>query len=525
MAIEARTLKRRRVVTNRAEVQGIPKMELIGSKGPNNPASPLRKYDSLAFLIKAFGEFNLIADPNDIVVGFWGSRHSSSRRSAKAILGRPLNSLVQPALAAEIRTLAERTGSRHARQELECPLTIDGVRRWFSVSFIPLGTAGSDSSALCVAARDVTHRVEAMHSLAEREALLAKAEDVANFGSWETHLSTGEVKLSAQLAKIYDLAPGQKWSRRMYWERIHPNDAMRVHSLVDKSYADGQPVQYVARYCAPGGDIRVHITYLLPLIDETGKVVRAMGVIHDVTEHAKSHQELRRLSQQLMNEQDTQRRHLARELHESAGQSLASLKMTLGRLREAVAENPELVSDLLDSAIQLADGAIREVRTVTYVLHPPMLDDAGLRPALRWYTKGFAERSGISATLESAEPFPRFSQDIETTVFRVVQEALTNVHRYSGSSTAEIKLWHEDSKLQVEIRDRGCGFPPIEDPSQQRSKLGVGISGMRERVKQLNGDFEVRSVPGQGTTVRAVLPAVPVKSGLRLSQVSPRTRG
>lgn len=347
-----------------------------------------------------------------------------------------------------------------------------------------------------------------MQTLANREALLAKAEEIANFGSWEIDLKTGRVECSAQLRKIYDLSPDETWSVEMYRQRMHPSDRQWASPLAKKSRAEGRPFECLTRYCAPDGRVRLHRTHVLPMFDQTGKLVRAMGVIHDVTELATSHEELRRLSQQLMNEQDSQRRRLARELHESAGQSMASLKMTLGRLREAVAENPALVSDLLDSAVHLTDGAIRELRTVTYLLHPPMLDDAGLSPALRWYTRGFAERSGIRTMLTISEFFPRYSQDIETTVFRIVQEALTNVHRYSGSKSAEVRLWRDDATFYVEIRDQGCGFPPA---TERRAELGVGISGMRERVKQLNGAFEISSVPGQGTTVRAVLPAVPVK--------------
>jgi two-component system NarL family sensor kinase len=516
MATQARTLKRRQAKECRTEIPVIPKMGRSGSKGPKNSASKPHRYDSIASLVKIFGEFNLISDPNDVIVGFWSSRQPSPRRPSRSILGRPLHGFVSPGLAAQIRTLAGRTADGNAREEVEYAVTIGGVRRWFSVSAIPLRMAGLGQCALCVAARDVTHRVEAMRTLAEREALLAKAEGIANFGSCEIDLKTKKVKLSPQLMQIYGLSPDQEWSQEIYWERMHPSDRTRAQELLDRSWRQGQSVEYVSRYCAPDGGVRVHLAQSLPLLDENGKVVRAMGVIRDVTEHAKSHQELQRLSQQLMNGQDSQRRHLARELHESAGQSLASLKMTLGRLRDAIVENPKLVFDLLDSAVQLADGAIREVRTVTYLLHPPLLDDAGLAPALRWYTKGFAERSGISATLEITDPFPRFSQDVETTIFRIVQEALTNVHRYSGSRSAEINLRHEDGNLRLEIRDRGCGFPPAADPSQRRTELGVGVPGMRERVRQLNGDFEISSIPGQGTTVYAVLPAIPV-SPLRQS--------
>ena len=131
---------------------------------------------------------------------------------------------------------------------------------------------------------------------------------------------------------------------------------------------------------------------------------------------------------------------MARELHESAGQSLAALKMSLSRLYESLPKNKRLAQTLLRSSVELADAAVREVRTVSYLMHPPLLDEAGLGPALRWYARGFAERSKIAVTVDIADDFGRASQDVEMTVFRVVQEALTNVHRYSGSSTACIRV-------------------------------------------------------------------------------------
>jgi signal transduction histidine kinase len=360
-------------------------------------------------------------------------------------------------------------------------------------------------------ARDTTHRVEAVQTLSEREALLEQAEQLANFGSWELDLKTSQVTLSPHLRKIYELAPHQHWSADDYWKRMHPVDRTKLRPFVEESLEEGRPFEFIARYCAPNGKVRMHLAKSISLHGENGKPTRAIGVIQDITEQFESHQELRRLSRQTLNEQDRQRRYLARELHESAGQSLAALKMTLGRVRETLLENSDLALALLESAALLADGAAREVRTVSYLLHPPMLDDAGIGPALRWYVAGFAERSKIAVTLEMDEPFPRFCQEIETTVFRVVQEALTNVHRYSGSASASILLEPNDSQLRIEIRDRGCGLPPQSDPAHRRAGIGVGISGMRERVEQLDGTFELKSVPGEGTTVRVLLPAVPQK--------------
>ncbi len=466
-------------------------------------------FESFEALIETFGEFKIMTDPDGRIGAIWNSQGAAERFFSRALLGYGLSAVIHPQLMAQIGDLARRTAILRLREELECQVNLSGKQRWFAVGAIPLDRFGSETGALCLVARDVTHWKQAVEGLVEREALLARAEQVANFGSWEMDLKTNQVTLSPQLMKIYEIASEKDWSVDMFWARIHAGDRERVRRFVGKSIAGGKPFEFTARYCAPNGRVRMHLGHTLPLPNKDGHVDRAIGVIQDITEHARSHQELRRLSHQLLNEQDSQRRLLARELHESAGQSLAALKMTLGRLREALPDRASLAASLLQSAVVLADGAVREVRTVSYLLHPPLLDDAGLGPALRWYAKGFSERSGIRTIVKIPDPFSRYRQEIETTIFRVVQEALTNVHRYSGSPSAEVRVSQEDSQLRVEVQDRGCGLAAPAAGSRRRSELGVGISGMRERVQQLNGIFEIDSVPGESTTVRVLLPATP----------------
>jgi PAS domain S-box-containing protein len=497
--------------------KSIPKMEL---RHPRVWGRRVQSQENLPFqtfqaLIEALGEFKIITDPDGKIGAIWNSLGSTEHFYSRCFLGCPLNEIVNPQLMTQISDLARRTAILPPPEEIQCQVNLRGMPRWFSIRAISLDRHGSDSLVMCLVARDVTRNKKAMKELAEREALLARAEQVANFGSWEIDFRTKKVRFSPQLMKIYDTEPAENWSLDVYWERMHPDDRKRLRRTVEKAIESGEACEYMARYCAPGGCVRVHLVHALPLQDEDGRVTRAVGVIQDVTEQAKSQQELRRLSQQLMNEQDSQRRHLARELHESAGQSLAALKMTLGRLREALPEDSGAASSLLESASLLADGAVREVRTVSYLLHPPLLDDAGLGPALRWYASGFSERSGIRVVVEIPDPFSRYSQEIETTVFRVVQEALTNVHRYSGSAVAKIRVSQDASQLRVEVQDRGSGLAAPAAGPHRRSELGVGISGMRERIQQLDGIFEVSSVPGQGTSIRVFLPATPLKSAAR----------
>jgi PAS domain S-box-containing protein len=348
--------------------------------------------------------------------------------------------------------------------------------------------------------QDVTKHTERDEGLRRNQALLSHAERIANFGSWQTDFATGKTFFSKHALEIFGLESQEEWDAETCWQRVDPEDR-KTREAMKQAWAEGKSFNYTTRYRRPDGEDRVLHTRGLTLADASGTPARAIGVIHDVTEQLRAEEELRRLSRQLMQTRDSERRRLARELHESAGQSLAALKMTLGRVRDHLPEDAVLHL-LLASAAELADEAIREVRTVSYVIHPPLLDEAGLGLALRLYLKGFSERSGIQTSLEGGGDFGRAAQESETTLFRVVQESLTNVHRHSGSRTALVRLRREDGKLIAEIADKGRGLPHAD----RAAGHGVGIAGMLERVKHLNGSLEIDSRPGKGTTIRVALP-------------------
>lgn len=353
--------------------------------------------------------------------------------------------------------------------------------------------------------QDITERREAEDRVRRSEALLAQAEQIASFGSWEFDMTTREVILSPHLRQMYGLAPDDEWTEDSFWERMHPDDRRQASDAVDRGMAEKKPWGYIARYLRPQGGWLIYYVRGLHIFSADGMPLRALGVVQDITERTRTEEDLRRLSHRLLYVRDEDRRHVARELHESAGQSLAALKMTLGRLRQTMRGSKGLAHELWKSANELAEGAIREVRTISYLMHPPLLDEAGLGPALRWYAKGFEERSGIRVKLDMPADLKRQSQEIETTLFRVVQEALTNVHRYSGSATAGIRVFQKDGRIVAEVRDDGCGL--MRGPARgKQAPPGVGIAGMRERVTQLSGVFEMESAPGQGTTIRATLP-------------------
>jgi PAS domain S-box-containing protein len=212
---------------------------------------------------------------------------------------------------------------------------------------------------------------------------------------------------------------------------------------------------------------------------------------------------LRELSARLLQVRDEERRRIARELHDSIGQLLAALSMNIGALnRDGLP--PDVSKNAADS-LQLLDQAIREIRTMSHLLHPPLLDEVGLESTLRWYIDGFTQRSGLEVDLQISPSPERLPQDIELTIFRLVQECLANIHRHSGSKTASIRIHSQNGRLSLEVKDAGKGIPPEKQAAVRDGRLGVGIRGMRERLRLLGGTLDIESSP-DGATVRATLP-------------------
>jgi signal transduction histidine kinase len=218
-----------------------------------------------------------------------------------------------------------------------------------------------------------------------------------------------------------------------------------------------------------------------------------------------ANQYLRALSARLLQLQDEERRRFARELHDSVGQSLVGLTLNLSAVRTDIERLAKTASALSESEAMVQEMS-QEVRTISYLLHPPMLDEAGLASALRWYVEGFTQRSKIQVKAEFPDDFGRLSQELETAVFRVVQECLTNIHRHSGSPTAKVSLARCNGLVLVEVADRGKGIAPEKRYQMEESgTLGVGLRGMRERILQLGGSMEIDS-NRPGTVVRVQVP-------------------
>jgi PAS domain S-box-containing protein len=214
---------------------------------------------------------------------------------------------------------------------------------------------------------------------------------------------------------------------------------------------------------------------------------------------------LRELSGRLLITQDEERRRIARELHDSAGQILAALSMDLSRMEEDVKRDPDRLAKGIKDAQDRLRLLSQEIRTTSYLLHPPLLDEIGLSSALHWYIEGLAERSGLDIKLTVAKDLQRLAPEIELAIFRLVQECLTNILRHSGSKTAQIQVAREPDKIYVEVQDQGQGMSPKRIAEARSKGVGVGITGMRERVRQLDGELVVESDAG-GTRITATFP-------------------
>lgn len=265
------------------------------------------------------------------------------------------------------------------------------------------------------------------------------------------------------------------------------------------------------------------LVVITTLKDSAGKVIGFAEVTRDFTERMIAQQELkdsqrrlkeseeslRRLSVRLLQTQDEERRRIARDLHDSLGQVLAVLKMKLDALANSrVAANPDDARRIAIT-VELTEEAVKEVRAISYLLYPPMLEELGLKSAIAWYLDGFAQRSGIQTSFSASPAFPRLVGDVELVLFRVLQESLSNVHRHSGSPAAEVELLLEDDTAILQVRDRGKGMQNSElgqSVQDWTGAFGVGLRGMSERLRQIGGSLTLHSGP-QGTTVRAMVPA------------------
>ena len=280
-----------------------------------------------------------------------------------------------------------------------------------------------------------------------------------------------------------------------------------------RAIATGRPVRNeVMGWRRPGSEEVFWILgEVVPLFTREGKLERLVAAFSDITKRKEAEQALHELSARLLRLQDDERRRLGRELHDSLAQSVMAVNLDLAQVARSSVPLDKRARHALSEARRVLREMSREIRTLSYLLHPPVLDELGLVSAVKEYAHGFSERSGVALEIDIQPDFPRMPQEAETAFFRIVQESLANIQKHSGSATGRIRLWDGQGRVHLEISDQGRGIAEntqdngVDAPKPTR--LGVGILGMRERMTQLGGTLEVqRDAPG--TTVRATIPLV-----------------
>jgi PAS domain S-box-containing protein len=377
------------------------------------------------------------------------------------------------------------------------------------------------------------HQLE-LTQAANRFRQLAEADP---FGMLIGDLRGGLRYANSTLLKTLGYSEEDVASGRLRWDSITPPeyaeaDCRAVEQLRDlgrcqvyeKAYVakDGRhvPILIGASVINTGGsdpEVAAFVTDLTPLKvaqdalkranEELEKKVaeRTLSLEAEISERRRAEQNLRELTGRLLQAQDDERRHMARELHDHAGQTLAALGMNLSALRRAVESQDAKIVRLTEESLDMSDALSKEVRTLSYLLHPPLLDEVGLRSAIQWYVKGFSERSGINVEFDIQEKVERLPRDLELVIFRVMQESLTNIHRHAASASARISLSLLPTFVLLEVADQGRGIAIDKLAQMKTAQAGVGVRGMEERVRQFGGELRITS-DTQGTKVAAKIP-------------------
>ena len=363
---------------------------------------------------------------------------------------------------------------------------------------------------LCLLAvsEDITQRKRIQEELLRSETSLAEGQRLTHTGSWTWNTSTGSVHWSRETFRIFDIDPNVvQPTVDTIRQRLHQDDRPLFEQALERLQREQQDGQGDFRLVVSGGAIK-HVHWVArPVFDAGGNLIEFVGTAMDITERKNTEDELRRLSGQLLRLHDDERRGISRDLHDVTGQGLVALEATLGQLHEHVPKSRRAARKLLSDAMYLAKDCLLQVRTLSYVLYPPMLEQSGLEDAIRHFRDGFVQRTGIKVNFDISPGFDRLAIATELAIFRVMQESLANIQRHSGSSDAEILLHRRPGIALLEVRDHGCGIRSENRNSDAAypAPMGVGIASMHQRVKQVGGRLEIRS-SNSGTIVRATVP-------------------
>lgn len=468
------------------------------------PQQDLRRFSAL---VRKFHGLILEFDHDYKLLSIWSSNSAISYRDRQSLLSKSLATVVGRDTARSLRIIFRRVLRHGAPETFRLSVPIAKIPRWFQATAYSHASLPKQQRWLGLRVDDITDQKLLEERLCKFEVVLKHAEEIAEMGTWEHELASGSVKWSRQLFRLHGLESTHLPTNiEGVWQTLNFKNIAKIRRDFETAIRTGVSFRFSEPYTMPNGSVRIFDGFGAPIADSTGKVVRMVGMTRDITKLSRTEANLRWLAHQLLTIRSEEQRRMSRELHETTAQTLAALKMTLAQIGRSVPKHDARVQDLVRTSRELASAAIREVRFVSAFLHPPLLEETGLVVALSSYAKLFAERGGVPIKVHIAKDFGRLDKDMELTVFRIVQESLTNVHRHARASAASVRVERHADTVKVEIKDDGIGIFHVVPGDSPRVPLGVGIAGIRERINQLHGEFEIISAPGAGTTIQALLP-------------------
>jgi PAS domain S-box-containing protein len=419
----------------------------------------------------------------------------------------------------------------------------DGSHVWCSVNVSLLRGPDPECDCFVVVLHDISAGKEIEDDLARTNELLTISQNAGGTGSFEWIVPENSLTWSQNHINMFGLSSSGFDGSFAAWQKcLRPDDLPRVESEIQAAFASRREDWHTEyRIILPDTSEERWITSRGRIsYDSRGKPLIMVGISIDTTERKLAEQELirtrqdleqhvhqrtselvqktlemseqarrldeaneslRQLSVRILQLQDEERRRIAAHLHDSTGGWITALAMNLSVVQSEASQLTPKTRAILTDSLEILRDMSNDLRTVSHLLHPPLLDELGLQSALRWFVEEFSKRSNIPVALELPPNLGRLSRDCETAIFRIVQEALTNVHRHSGSPRASICITRDAEEVILEVRDWGKGLPTVKNGNADRP--GVGLQGMRERVRQLGGNFEVRTNPDGGTSVVA----------------------
>lgn len=382
----------------------------------------------------------------------------------------------------------------------------DGTLLDVSAAISPVRDSSGKVVGASKVARDITAQKRAEQALRESEQRYQTVTDASPIMIW----MSGTDKLCYYFNKGWldfvghtlEQEVGHGWA-----ENLHPDDFDRCLQVYLSNFDAHRPFEMEYRLRHHSGKYRWILDRGVPRYKPDGTFEGYVGGCLDIQDRIEAAEKIRIADEnsRVIKAQDEERRRIAREFHDSAGQTLTVLSLSLAQMvQKAEMIAPELANEGKEIE-QVVQQLHREIRTTSYLLHPPGLDEAGINPALSWYVQGAAERSGIAIDLNVSEEFGRLPSEMELAIFRIVQECLTNIHRHANSKTAYIRVVRERAGVCIEVRDDGKGISPERLAEIRSGGCGVGIGGIRERLRRFHGEMKIES-NSSGTTVSTIIP-------------------